>query len=404
MALASYVMGGWNPLFVLKRRYARLLALCVLSLFALLYVSRQYVFARASNAITEIDTSFERFRTSSANKLKPLDNGLSLSATPYMTSPSKYCHSHGWKVYPLGEPRRKIYDLFMINTELDWLEIRLHTLQNHVDFFVVLESATTFTGLPKNLSLAENWPRFEAFRHKIIYHVLDLEDTTVIRGAWDKESFQRNAMFSQVFPILTGVQAPNVGDVILVSDVDEIPRPETLTLLYNCQFPRRLTLRSKFYYYSFQWLHRGEEWAHPQATTYTGLNSTILPNDLRGDVGVSFIDFEGEEQDLYNAAWHCSYCLSTLSEMLVKVRSFSHTEYNTAEYLDEVRIVDRVRNGKDLWDRSDELYDKVGGNEDVPGYLKVAGMGERFGYLLDRDGESGGFSDYVPGEKLAQML
>ena len=38
-------------------------------------------------------------------------------------------------------------------------------------------------------------------------------------------------------------------------------------------------------------------------------------------------------------------------------------------------------------------------NQDVPGYLKGVGMEERFGYMLNRDGQNAGFVDYKPEEE-----
>jgi beta-1,4-mannosyl-glycoprotein beta-1,4-N-acetylglucosaminyltransferase len=180
-----------------------------------------------------------------------------------------------------------------------------------------------------------------------------------------------------------------------VSDLDEIPRPATLTLLRNCEFPRRLTLRSKFYYYGFQWLHRGEEWAHPQATTYRGPDDTVLPQELRaGSHGINRLKHMDERGDLWNAAWHCSSCFSTVEELLTKMSSFSHVELNTDKFREESAIVDRVRHGKDLWDRFGQWYERVDDNPDVPRYIKE--NSEKFGYMLDRDGANAGFVDYVP--------
>jgi beta-1,4-mannosyl-glycoprotein beta-1,4-N-acetylglucosaminyltransferase len=306
-----------------------------------------------------------------------------------------HCRKHSWHALdPYAHPR-KVYDLFMVNTELDWLEIRLNELYNHVDYFVILEAPTTFTGLLKPLLVQENWSKFEKFGDKIIYHILQSPPVSEMStwNQWDHEKFQRNAMYTQVLPLLEGRQAPNEGDAILVSDLDEIPRPATLTLLRYCEFPKRLTLRSRFYYYGFQWLHRGAEWAHPQATTYAG-NFTILPQDLRGGHHAS--RFDSEKADLWNAAWHCSSCFSTIEEMLLKMKSFSHVEYNAERFREKKRIVDYIRHGKDLWDRWDQWYMRVDGNDDVPIYLKENRA--KFGYMLDRDGESAGFVDYDPNE------
>lgn len=81
------------------------------------------------------------------------------------------------------------------------------------------------------------------------------------------------------------------------------------------------------------------------------------------------------------------------------MKSFSHTELNKERFRERERIVDRVRRGKDLWDRWGQNYDRVEGNRDVPGYLRGRER-KRFGYLLDRDGEDAGFVDYRVGEEL----
>jgi beta-1,4-mannosyl-glycoprotein beta-1,4-N-acetylglucosaminyltransferase len=300
----------------------------------------------------------------------------------------------------------------MLNTELDWLEIRLHELASQVDYFVILESPIAFTGLPKQMYYQENKSPFQQFEDKIIHHVLEpppeghsshVEAGTFVRGspeyeahAWTMERFQRNAMFSQVFPLLTNDAAPNHNDVIMVSDIDEIPRPATVQLLRECQFGRLTTLRSRFYYYSFQWLHRGKEWAHPQATTYNGTDRTIPPASLRELDGSLAAVPDSEKQTIWNSAWHCSSCFSTIAEMLVKMESFSHTNLNAEKFRDRERIVEYIRNGWDLWDRWFQWYARVEHNQDLPEYLKNEAKQGRFTYMINRDGENAGFEDYSP--------
>lgn len=307
-----------------------------------------------------------------------------------MSDAREYCRALEWKAYPERSKRRKIYDLFMINTELDLLEIRLNELKDHVDYFVILESASTFTGLSKPLHLEDNWEQFSAFHNQIIYQVLN--DTGFYSTiTWDHEDLQRNAMFDQVFPNLSGERQANPGDVILVSDIDEMPRPATLQVLRNCQYPRRLTLRGHFYYYSFQWLHRGAEWPHPQATIYEG-DKTIRPANLRNGEGGNVVQMQLDKADLWNAAWHCSFCFATLEEMVNKMSSFSHTRLNQPEFRDPTSIVARVRNGLDLFDREEQYYDRIGWNEDIPEYMKT--HKEQFSYMLDRDPPDANFRDY----------
>jgi beta-1,4-mannosyl-glycoprotein beta-1,4-N-acetylglucosaminyltransferase len=61
------------------------------------------------------------------------------------------CHAHDFAARDDSEYPRKVYDLVLLSTELDWLEIRLHTVADYVDYFVIVESPTTFTGKPKPL-------------------------------------------------------------------------------------------------------------------------------------------------------------------------------------------------------------------------------------------------------------
>jgi len=89
------------------------------------------------------------------------------------TLADNYCAAHNFKSYNPRDSKRKIYDLFMVNTELEWLEIRLNELHEHVDYFVILEAAKTFTGNDKPLHVKENWKKFKKFHKKIILRVLD---------------------------------------------------------------------------------------------------------------------------------------------------------------------------------------------------------------------------------------
>ncbi|KAL9130487.1 MAG: hypothetical protein Q9217_001359 [Psora testacea] len=295
-----------------------------------------------------------------------------------------FCQRRRWDVYSTRDRRRKIYDLFLINTELDSLEIRLHELNQEVDYFIVLESATSFQQSPKPLYLQQNLSRFQAFEHKIIHRILDDSGVNIAKDdTWEHERFTRNALFDQVMLSLTGPQAPNLSDVLLVGDIDEIPRVSTLTALRNCAFPPRVTLRSQMYYYSYQWLHRGEQWHHPQATYFDGEN-TVRPEELRGGRA---------DAELYSSGWHCSSCFSTMEDLKNKITSFSHKDYNQPYFLDSERLLQKVRWGEDLFERDDQFYDRIDDNPDVPTYLLKKENQGKFAYMLDRDPQNGNFQD-----------
>ncbi|GKU11328.1 unnamed protein product [Fusarium langsethiae] len=281
------------------------------------------------------------------------------------------CAAHGYSVFKprsdASNGRRKIYDLFMVNTELDFLEIRVKTLHDYVDHFVIVEAPLTFQGGPKNLTIRDNWNRFEAHHDKMIYHQLEYPKDFKPLRHWDREDLQRNAMFEQVFPKLTGEQIPAQGDVILVADVDEVPRPATMLVLRTCNFPRRLTLSSKFYYYSFQFLHDGPEWPFPQATYYP-LRQYCL--EICGPAMQVFP---------YYAIWR-------------RMASFSHAWMNRGSFRNRDRIASAVRQGVDLWGRKVDTFTRVDNNIDLPGCLLEDR--ERFRYMVDRDGVTAGFTDY----------
>ncbi|EFQ29757.1 glycosyltransferase family 17 [Colletotrichum graminicola M1.001] len=320
------------------------------------------------------------------------------SGTPYyghtssnVLTPEKasdYCDHYRLKPADYDLVRnRKVFDLLLINTELEMLEVRMGQMAPYVDYFVILESDTTFTDHPKPLYVQENWDLFKPWHDKMIVRTIDLEELKA-GGTWDREAKSRNAMYEQVFPTLVDEQAAATDDVLIVSDVDEIPKPEILRALRNCNIPPRVTIHSRIYYYSYQWLGN-IDWAHPQATVYRG-SDTVLPNDLRSSAN---------DHHFAHGGWHCSYCFSTVEEMAQKITSFSHTEMDRPEFKDPDWVVDVARRGLDIFARDGSNFDRMENNRDVPEYVRDnAG---RFKFLLDRDPPDGNFRDYRPKSKSA---
>ena len=139
-----------------------------------------------------------------------------------------------------------IYDCFSFFNELDLLEIRLNTLDNVVDKFVIAESNFTHRGDPKPLYYKENAARFARFKDKIIHVVApDPEDPakarTDVAYGWLCENKQRNATIRAIEECL------NDNDVLMVSDLDEIPDPQAI--VKAIEYGRPVRLRQKFYYY-----------------------------------------------------------------------------------------------------------------------------------------------------------
>lgn len=111
----------------------------------------------------------------------------------------------------------RVYDCFVFSRELDLLEIRLNELSEVVDVFVLAESPFTFQGDPKPLTFEENRKRFAAFADRIRHVVVgDMPAGTRKRDHWRRQSHQRNAL-------AIGIEDARPDDVVVLSDVDEIP-------------------------------------------------------------------------------------------------------------------------------------------------------------------------------------
>lgn len=309
------------------------------------------------------------------------------------------CKKHHLTAAP-NHQRRKVYDLFTLNTELDLLEIRLHTLAAHVDYFIIVESSHTFTGHPKPLHLLQNLttPRFASFAPQIFHHTFHPNLTSPI-DPWSLERAQRNSLLIVLQDLPSNHPAcPHENDILLVSDIDELPRPSALTLLRQCTFPTpRITLSTTSHLYSFNYIHslpQKRHWLHPQATVYRKPSElTIQPEDLRTSAAKP--DLKAQYRVIGDAGWHCSSCFSTIAEMQAKLRGFSHQEFNQPVFLDPRQIVRRVREGVDLAERKWERFERRRGTVedwDVPEYLKE--NRERFPWLIDRDAENGRFEDW----------
>lgn len=116
----------------------------------------------------------------------------------------------------------RIFDCFTFFNELDLLEIRLETLAPHVDCFVLAESSITYRADPKPLYFEENKQRFKKFLPKI-RHII-VEDMPAEKGFdqnWERETFQRAALER-------GVVDSRDEDIVMLSDLDEIPEPSKI--------------------------------------------------------------------------------------------------------------------------------------------------------------------------------
>ena len=138
-----------------------------------------------------------------------------------------------------------IYDCFPFFNEFEVLELRLNELYNVVDKFVICESNFTHQGKPKPLFFLENKEKFKKFEDKIIHLVFDAKNIKGDNKHWKREMGQRNYL-------KTALKKCKNEDIILLSDVDEIPDAKLLAQnLSKLKEYDILTFAGKFYLYKF---------------------------------------------------------------------------------------------------------------------------------------------------------
>ena len=106
---------------------------------------------------------------------------------------------------------------------MELLEFRLKELGDIVDYFVVVESTRSFAGTPKNLYYLMNNDRYVDYHDKIIHVIVD-DMPSEYESSLELESYQRNAIDRGLRSIVDW----HCEDIIIISDIDEIPNQSVL--------------------------------------------------------------------------------------------------------------------------------------------------------------------------------
>lgn len=203
-----------------------------------------------------------------------------------------------------------IYDCFTFFNELDLLEIRLNILNEVVDKFVLVEATRTYKNKPKELYYENNKERFKQFEDKIIHLVLNDFPADEQLEAWTIENLQRNY-------IMEGLKKCQDDDIIMISDLDEIPRPELIKKVYNLN--KIVAFDLDVYTYFLNNYTVGLNWTHgTKLLSYKNcksiLNNTsnkkygIVPDVNFGTTPTLIRLYYGNKQKhIKHAGWHFSY-------------------------------------------------------------------------------------------------
>lgn len=245
------------------------------------------------------------------------------------------CHLHGWTLR--SQPRR-VFDGVIFSNELDLLELRVGELHPYITKFVILESKTTFTGNPKPLFFDSNRERFAFAKDKICHGVLPGRARGSQEDPFVLEAEQRGAMNG----LIRRAGISN-GDLLIMSDTDEIPSANTVKLLQWCDgIPPVMHLDLRNYMYSFEFPVGSNNWK-PAVHVYSP--RTYYKHSRQSEVLLS------------DAGYHCSFCFRHIEEFVFKMHAYSHADrVRRKDFLDYDRIQKVICQGDDLYDMLPEEY------------------------------------------------
>jgi len=232
----------------------------------------------------------------------------------------------------------KIYDCFTFFNELELLDLRLMTLNDIVDKFVLVEANKTHTGKPKEFVFEQNKYRFENYIDKIIYiKVDDLPDYS-IDNVWIAENFQRNC-------IERGLSSAKTGDKIIISDLDEIPNPKAIQQFLTDNNTNDVVVFTQYLFYYYINCLQNQTWCGSAITTY-GCKYTT-PQTIR-----NFSRYQSTPSPIIDGGWHYSF-MGGAERIKQKVESIaeSHIIINDVGEIEDIE--GKINTQSDLWNRQD---------------------------------------------------
>ena len=266
----------------------------------------------------------------------------------------------------------KIFDCFMYFDEEIILDVRLNTLDKFVDYFVIVESRFTHKGDQRDLKFNIN--KFEKFKDKIIYLIYedqpkkikeiknhDSDDEKSIKYIFNavcRENGQRNY-------IQKGLAEAEQNDIILISDVDEIPN--LLNINFNKINEKIILFKQDMFYYKFNLNLPDLIWTGTKACKKKDLvNPQWLRNIkdrkypfFRIDTFFSKIKYMSVKI-FNNGGWHFTN-IKTAKEIEYKLKSYLHHREFDVDPLTANQIGEIIKEKKAIYNlHVDKSVSKIG--------------------------------------------
>tara|TARA_B100000073_G_scaffold64860_1_gene47977 strand:- start:644 stop:1456 length:813 start_codon:yes stop_codon:yes gene_type:complete len=256
-----------------------------------------------------------------------------------------------------------IYDCFSYLDEDLLLDLRLNILNDFVDFFVIVEGNKTWQNNSKKLKFDIN--KYSKFKNKIKY--IKVEDLPEGEDPYKRENYQRNS-------ILRGLSNADDEDIIMISDLDEIPNPKVLS-----NFKKEMkyaAFKQKHFYYKFNLQSNNYPyWYGTRICIKKFLKSPQWLRDLKFKKRPFWrIDKLRLNNIIDEGGWH--FCnLKKPDLLLYKYQNLCETndpinfkEKIDKKFLDINEISKRIELGHDIIGRKDN-FSKIELDNSFPNYL-----------------------------------
>ena len=283
----------------------------------------------------------------------------------------------------------KIYDCFMFFDEEMLLDLRFNVLNKYVDKFIITEARYAHNGDPKKLNF--DIKKFENFKDKIEYIVVNEPPPNLFEiNKNDKESIRAEKLILNGYKrdhfqreqLQRGLKKAEPEDLIILSDLDEIPNLEKINLkkIKN----KIICFKQRMFYYKFNLLYESIPW---YGSRVCRKKNFISPQWLRDTKHkkyplwrVDILFSKHKYHDIYHVedgGWHFTNIKSP-KEILNKLKKFAHHYEFESSGLKISDLEKMVKEKKAIYDHSiDQRGYKWSGNKT----LKKVDLSEMPKYL-----------------------
>ena len=232
--------------------------------------------------------------------------------------------------------KHKIIDCFLFYNELDMLEFRLTELNEHVDYFIILDSDFDFAGNKKDSMFESNKNRFDSWKEKIIR--IDCPELTIeLFNQINTEKYPQYKnlstdiinkdiiIFYMMIKLIETLPQLELDfeDIIMFSDIDEIPDFTTLDLIDDYLLFNSIILRQKRFFWTTKYIDKDLSFG-TSCHQYTRIarNPLVLDHFYKVKSNKKF-----SNNTFLDSGWHFSH-FEDLGNLHKKLELINNREYS----------------------------------------------------------------------------